>query len=83
MFIERVIGQFDKYRIPYAVVGGHAVALHGAVRGTVDIDFIITWSLENLKLVESSLKEIGLRPRLPITAQDLFHFREEYIKNKT
>ncbi|MCY4643420.1 MAG: hypothetical protein OXB88_02280 [Bacteriovoracales bacterium] len=82
MFLEKVIGQFEKYRIPYALVGGHAVALHGAVRGTIDLDFIITWSLRNLQLVESALSEIGLVPRLPITPEDLFNFKQEYIDNK-
>ena len=82
MFIEKVVQQFEKCRIPYAIVGGHAVALHGVVRGTVDVDFVITWSLKNLKLVESSLAKLGLVPRLPVTAQDLFNFREEYITNK-
>jgi len=82
MFIKKVVGQLDKYNIPYALVGGYAVALHGAVRGTVDVDIVISWSLENLKLVELSLSEIGLSSKLPISAEDVFKFREQYIKEK-
>ena len=82
MFIKKVVGQLEKYHIPYALVGGYAVALHGAVRGTVDVDFIISWSLKNLKLVELSLGEIGLRSKLPINAEDVFKFRDQYIKDK-
>ena len=82
MFIKRVVSQLEKYKVPYALVGGYAVALHGAVRGTVDVDFIISWSLKNLQAVELSLCEIGLRPRLPINAEDIFNFREKYLKEK-
>lgn len=82
MFIERVISQFTKHNIPYALVGGHAMALHGVLRGTVDVDLIIKWSLKNLKSVELALSEIGLKPHLPIKAEDLFKYREEYIKNR-
>lgn len=82
MFVKKVVDQLEKYNIPYALVGGYAVALHGAVRGTVDVDFVISWSLENLKLVKLSLGEIGLSSRLPISAEDIFNFRERYIKEK-
>lgn len=82
MFILKLAKVLEKNQIPYAIVGGYAVALHGAVRGTVDIDFITRWGLKNLEKIEKALEEIGLSPRLPITAADLFHFKEEYIKNK-
>ena len=41
MFIYKVIGILESKNIEYAIAGGYAVALHGAVRGTVDIDLII------------------------------------------
>lgn len=82
MFILRVCDILQKHKIPYAIVGGHAVALHGAIRGTIDIDFITKWSLKNLVAIEKALSEIGLKPRLPITPEDLFNFKDEYIKNK-
>ena len=82
MFIKKVTDQLEKYKIPYALVGGYAVALHGAVRGTVDVDFVISWSLKNLKSVELSLSAMGLKSRLPISAEDIFNFREKYIKEK-
>ncbi len=31
---------------------------------------------------EAALVKAGLTPRLPVTAQDVFHFREEYINNR-
>ena len=82
MFILKVASILDKYEIPYAIVGGNAVCLHGAVRGTIDIDLITVWTLENLTSINAALKEIGLIPKLPITPKQLFQLKDEYLKNK-
>ncbi len=82
MFIDKVIGALKKQRVSYALVGGYAVALHGAVRGTVDVDIVISLNKTQFIAAEKALKAIGLQPRLPVTASEIFDFREEYIKNK-
>lgn len=82
MFIHKVCAALENARIPYAVVGGYAVALHGAIRGTIDVDIVIKWSLKNLQKVESVLKELGLVSLHPINADSVFHFRDEYIQNR-
>lgn len=82
MFINTVCDALQKAEIPYAVVGGLAVALHGIPRGTFDIDFVIQWSLENLQKTEKVLKELGLVSKIPVNAKNVFDFREEYIKNR-
>ena len=82
MFIYDVCRKFEEAKISYAIVGGYAVALHGAVRGTVDIDLVVHWSLANLKKVEKVLGELGLKSRLPIDAKSVYDFREEYINNR-
>ncbi len=68
--------------VRYAIVGGHAVALHGAIRGTVDIDIVLTWNKKSLAAAEKALNEIGLVSRLPISANDVFNFRTEYVENR-
>ncbi|MBS0654910.1 MAG: hypothetical protein JSR46_03960 [Verrucomicrobia bacterium] len=82
MFIHKVCNAFEQAKILYAVVGGYAVALHGAPRGTLDIDFVLRWSLENLEKAEAALKALGLVSVIPVDAQAIFTFRDEYIKNK-
>jgi hypothetical protein len=82
MFIHEICSALDKGGVTYAVVGGYAVALHGAVRGTVDVDVAIQWTLKNLKNTENAFKQLGLISLIPITAENLFHFREEYIQNR-
>lgn len=82
MFYLDVIKAFNKAKIPYAIVGGLAVSLHGAVRGTVDIDFITLIDKGNFKNIEKTLLKLGLKPMLPVTAENVFDYRIEYIKNR-
>jgi hypothetical protein len=82
MFLLKVAQKFDEYAIPYAVVGGYAVAFHGAVRGTVDVDCIISWELQTLNNVVKAMGDLGLRSLHPIEVNDLFKNKENYIKAK-
>ncbi len=82
MFLQRVIGALEKRRVKYALVGGYAVALHGAVRGTIDIDIVIALSKRAYQRAEAALADLGLTPQLPLTAEDVYTFREEYINNR-
>lgn len=82
MFLIKIAKVFNQLKIPYALVGGQAVAIHGAVRGTMDVDLILKWSLETLKSTEKALKNIGLISRLPISAEDVYNFKDEYINNR-
>jgi len=82
MFLLTLINALDKHKVKYALVGGYAVALHGAVRGTVDVDIVIPRKQSAFNKTEQALMELGLQPRLPVSADDVFLFREEYIKNK-
>ena len=81
-FLNRVCHKLTNAKVDYAVVGGYAVALHGAVRGTVDIDLVVRWTLLNLEKTENALSEIGLQSSLPLNAKDVFKYREEYIRNR-
>lgn len=82
LFINKVCVALEKAGVRYAVVGGYAVALHGAVRGTMDVDVAINWDLDSLRKTESALTGIGLVSRLPVSAGDVFQFRDEYVTNR-
>jgi hypothetical protein len=58
------------------------VALHGVMRGTLDVDVAIQWSLKNLQNAESALKGMGLVSLIPITAETVFQFRDDYINKR-
>lgn len=78
----RVAAALDAAKVRYALVGGYAVSLHGAVRGTVDVDVILAWDARTLRTAEQALQGLGLVSRLPITAAEVFQFRDEYLRNR-
>lgn len=82
MFILKICQALSDAKINYAIVGGYAVALHGAVRGTVDVDLLIQWQKQQLIAFEQCMSDLGLVSQLPIDAEQLFHFKDEYIKNR-
>ena len=79
MFIHKVCRALHEGKVEFAIVGGYAVALHGAVRGTVDLDIVLSLTEENFTSAENALKKLGLLPRLPVVAKEVFRFRREYI----
>ncbi|MEM6332987.1 MAG: DUF6036 family nucleotidyltransferase [Planctomycetota bacterium] len=50
---------FNAYGVEYAIVGGHAVAVHGAVRATKDLDILVAPDPSNAKRVLAALDEFG------------------------
>jgi hypothetical protein len=82
MFLLQLIEALDNNRIRYALVGGYAVALHGVVRGTVDVDLAIRINKGEFRKTEKALNGLGLKSLLPVTADDVFTYREEYIRNR-
>lgn len=82
LFIDRLCNALAESKVRYAIVGGYAVALHGAVRGTMDVDIAINWNLSNLRKTEKVLTGLGLVSRLPIGAEDVFRFRDEYVNKR-
>lgn len=82
MFLNQVIDAFDKAKLKYVIVGGYALALHGLVRATIDIDFVLRLRLKDFEIAEQALQEIGLTSRIPVRASDIIKMRQEYIKNR-
>ena len=82
LFLNRICSTLTDKGVRYAIVGGHAVALHGAVRGTVDVDIALAWNQKTVRAAEQALRNIGLVSRLPVNADDVFQFRDEYVQNR-
>lgn len=61
LLLEKIARTLDKARIPYMVIGGQAVLLHGEPRLTRDIDITLGITPEQLDRVLSVLDETGLR----------------------
>ena len=81
-FLEKTCAALREAGVRYAIAGGYAVALHGVVRGTIDVDVVLHWTKRTLAKTEAALNSIGLVSRLPVTARDVFEFRDEYVRNR-
>lgn len=82
MLLYELIDAFEKAKLKYALVGGYALAMHGLVRATMDVDFVISLKLDEFELAEKTLQKVGLQSRLPIRAQDIIKMRKEYIEDR-
>lgn len=48
----------------------------------MDIDIVVDWNLRTLVAAEKALRALQLESRLPVGAEDVFNFRDEYVKNR-
>ena len=51
---------FQRHRVRYLLIGGHAVSAHGSPRATEDIDLWVDRTLANGKRLHAALVEFGL-----------------------
>ena len=82
MLLYEVVDALGNAKLKYAVVGGYALALHGIVRATMDVDLVLQLSLRDFQSAEKALRGIGLQSRLPLRAADVINLRQEYIENR-
>ena len=68
-FID-ILSAFSEEKVEYIVVGGYAIAFHGYVRGTGDIDLWIRISDDNADRIWKALQTFGA-PLLDLTKADL------------
>lgn len=71
MFIRDLLRALADAAVPYCVVGGVAVNLHGVPRMTYDIDLVVPTTSEALRQIDEVLVRLGLQCRLPIKLVDL------------
>lgn len=70
--------------VRYLVAGGLAVAAHGYLRFTNDVDLVLHLAYDNTRRAVSALAELGYRPHVPVRAEDLAdpRERERWIEEK-
>ena len=56
-FVE-ICREFNKNGVKYVVIGGFAMIMHGLPRTTVDIDFFIDNTPENIEKIKQALKTV-------------------------
>jgi hypothetical protein len=58
---EEFLRLLETHQVDYMIVGGYAVAFHGYVRFTKDIDIFFDSSLPNVERLRQALTEFGFR----------------------
>jgi hypothetical protein len=66
---KELLALFNAHQVKYIIVGGYALAFHGAPRTTGDIDIFVEASIDNAKRIISALKEFGFG-NVGLTPQD-------------
>jgi len=56
---KELLRLFGAHKVSYVIVGGYALAFHGAVRFTGDIDLFVRPEAENAKRIIAALNEFG------------------------
>ena len=65
-----LIAEFNDHHVEFIIVGAHALAAHGHVRATKDLDVWVRPTQENAKSTLAALKEFGAA-RHDLTREDL------------
>ena len=66
-WVVRLAEAMREAKIPHALAGGLALAVHGHPRATTDIDFVITADAEAIARARIALAELGiLQTRRPL-----------------
>jgi hypothetical protein len=66
--IEAVFRALNNAGVRYLVAGGLAVAAHGYLRLTADMDLVIRLDPDNIASAFDALASLGYRPTVPITS---------------
>lgn len=79
-----IVDALNKADVPYLVVGGMAVIIHGYGRTTRDVDLVIQLTERVVLAAFDALAKIGYLPRVPITAVDFANpeKRAEWVRDK-
>lgn len=67
--VEEVAQALARYKVRFLVVCGLAVAAHGYLRYTADVDLVIQLEAANVRNTFTALSEAGYHPNVPVTAE--------------
>lgn len=59
----------------YVLIGGFAMILHGSVRGTKDIDFLVDASVDNIRLIKQALSVLEDNAAAELNDDDVFKYQ--------
>jgi hypothetical protein len=66
---KELLSLFNELRVEFIIVGGYALAFHGAPRFTADIDILVRPEPENARRIVQALERFGFKSA-GLTAED-------------
>jgi len=66
---RELLGLFNAYNVEYVIVGGYALAFHGAPRFTGDLDIFVRPTAQNARRILAALEDLGFGS-LNLSAED-------------
>ena len=81
---EALAAALDTAGVRYLVAGGLAVAAHGYLRFTKDVDIVIQLVPDNIERTFAALASLGYRPSVPITKDQFANseLRQSWVRDK-
>ena len=82
--VEAITAALERAGVRYLVAGGLAVAAHGYLRFTKDVDLVIELIPENVERAFAALGSLGYKPTVPITWSQFANaeLRASWIRDK-
>jgi len=84
MRYEEVFRELNSSGVKYLTVGGIALALHGFVRFTADLDLMVELTKDNLTKLVAAMEKMGYKPKAPVKASEFIdpRKREMWVREK-
>lgn len=81
---EAITAALENAGVRYLVAGGLAVAAHGYLRFTKDVDLVVELVPENVERAFAALSSLGYKPTVPITSSQFANaeLRASWIRDK-
>jgi hypothetical protein len=81
---EALATSLESAGVRYLVAGGLAVAAHGYLRFTKDVDIVIRLIPDNIEKAFAALASLGYRPNVPITKEQFANsaLRNSWVRDK-
>ena len=82
--VEAILRVLSEHRVRYLIVGGLAVAAHGYLRFTADVDLVLSFDKDNLASALAAFRSLRYQPRAPVPIDDFLDpsKREQWVKEK-
>ena len=82
--VEALVRGLNDGGVRYLIVGGLAVAAHGVLRFTVDVDIVLDFDPQNLRRATKALGALGYRPRAPVPLEQFCDeaARQSWVREK-